>query len=188
MFATRITRSASTRDDALERAFAARDEWAYEEAYRRFGARMYATAMRLLRDTESASDCVHDVLLHLWKRADAYRADRGSLEAFLATCVRNDALARLRDEGRHERRLRALPREEPVEELDVDPVERERVAAAVASLDEVQRDAIERAYYRGMTQSEIARETNAPLGTVKTRIAAALRNLRRMLNEEPSRD
>lgn len=184
MFATRITHSASARDDALERAFAARAEWAYEEAYRRFAPRMYATAYRFLRDRAAAADCVHDVLLHLWKRGDAYRVDRGALEAFLATCVRNDALARLRNESRHQQRLRALPQDPQTEELDVDPIERDRIAAAVASLGEEQRAAIERAYYRGMTHVEIAQELHVPLGTVKTRLSAALRRLRGILNEE----
>ena len=187
MLVSRIIGSASVRDAGLERAFAARSEWAYDEAYRRFGARLYAGARRLLRDSESAADCVQDVMLHLWKRGDAYSADRGSLEAFLAACVRNNALARLRNEGRHIQRLRAMPRDPEEYQIDVDPIEQARLAAALEKLDAKQREAVERAYFAGMTHSEIAQELDTPIGTVKTRLAAAMRNLRSALSTEDHR-
>ncbi len=181
MLASRIIRSADVRDGDLERAFEARAEWAYDEAYRRFGARLFAGARRLLHDGEAAADCVHDVMLHLWKRGDAYRVDRGSLEAFLATCVRNDALARLRNEGRRLQRLRAARHERNDYEIDVDPVEEARLAGALAQLDTAQRAVVERAYFGGLTHREIAEESGTPIGTVKTRLSAALRRLRSAL-------
>jgi RNA polymerase sigma-70 factor (ECF subfamily) len=187
MLASRITRSANVRDADLERAFAARAEWAYDEAYRRFGPRLYAGARRLLQDRESVADCVQDVLLHLWKRGDAYSADRGSLEAFLATCVRNHALARLRNEGRHARRLRAIPQQSEEYEIEVDPIEQARLIGALAQLNPDQRKVVERAYFGGLTHREIAQETGAPIGTVKTRLSAALRYLRTALVPEGDR-
>ena len=58
--------------------------------------------MRVLADL-AAQDCVHEVMLHLWRRGDAYQTERGSLRAFLAVCVRNKALSRARDARNRER-------------------------------------------------------------------------------------
>ena len=186
MTATRTSRntsSASERDVALERAFAQRQSSAYETAYRRFGARLYATALRILRDTSQAQDCVHDVLLHLWLRGNAYTPLRGSLEAFLVTCIRNDALARIRNDTRRRELQRILPRTEP-EEMEIDPIERERIARAIATLTPIQAQMVRLAYYRGFTHAEIAHDLDEPLGTIKSRISSALRALRQRLGTD----
>jgi RNA polymerase sigma-70 factor, ECF subfamily len=166
------------RDPALERAFAESQSWAYEAAYRRYGARMLAAALRVLGDRDAASDCVHDVLLRLWSIGDAYDVTRGSLEGFLVTCARNRALERVRSAQRlSAAALRAVPEHED-DEAFPDPIEQERIARAIASLPPAQAQAIELAYYRGMTHAEIASDLDTPVGTVKSRINAALRSLR----------
>ena len=168
-------------DQALDRAFAQRQSWAYEAAYRRFGARMFTAALRVLSDRSAAQDCVHEVMLNLWKRGDAYSAERGALEAFLVTCARNRALERLRSAQRQSSVARRATVPGESAELVSDPVERERVARAVAALPPAQAQSIALAYYSSMTHSEIARELGEPLGPIKSRIAAALRTLRRSL-------
>jgi RNA polymerase sigma-70 factor (ECF subfamily) len=147
------------------------------------GARLYATARRVVRDDEVASDCVHDVFLRLWRTGSAYAPARGSLEAFLVTCVRNEALARVRNEGRREVLRKGLPVEQSYDE-ESDPIERERIARAVASLSPEQQRSIELAYYRGLTFAEIASDLGEPLGTIKSRISGALRKLRERLSED----
>jgi RNA polymerase sigma-70 factor, ECF subfamily len=169
------------RDAALERAFAERQSWAYEAAYRRFGARMYTSALRLLRDRGAAQDCVHDVMLHLWKRGDAYQTGRGALEAFLVVCTRNTALQRLRSSQRQSQLAQRSASDDMVDEIAHDPIERERIAHAIAELTPPQAQTIELAYYRGMTHAEIADDLGEPVGTVKSRLSAALRALRRSL-------
>lgn len=181
--ASRTGRSHSVRDEALERAFALRQPSAYESAYRCFGGRLYATALRILRDGALAQDCVHDVLLHLWRRGDAYTPQRGSLEAFLVACVRNDALARIRDDARRRELAQRLADPE-FEEMPSDPIERERVTHAIATLPPHQAQTVLLAYYRGMTHVEIAHDLGEPVGTVKSRISAALRALRDALTTE----
>jgi RNA polymerase sigma factor (sigma-70 family) len=173
------------RDASLEDGFARRDAGAYEAAYRSFGSRMRATAFRLLRDREGANECVHDVFLHLWRHQSGYVRARGSLEAFLVTCVRNAALTQLRSGSR---RLKTLGKLETAEEyvMEEDPIERERIARALAQLTEGQAEVVQRAYYRGMTLSEVATELSIPIGTVKGRLSAALRALRRSLIPEMS--
>ena len=167
-------------EEWLGHAFARRESAAYETAYRRYGGRMHATALRLLRDRETAQECVHDVFANLWRRESAFTPARGSLEAFLVTCVRNRALERLREATRGRAAIGKLeaPHEYVLEE---DPIERERIARAVGQLTEAQAAVIRLAYYRAMTLSEVASQLQIPIGTVKARLSAALRSLRRSL-------
>jgi RNA polymerase sigma-70 factor (ECF subfamily) len=167
-------------DESLAESFARRDAGAYEAAYLSFGPRMRATAMRLLRDWDGANECVHDVFLYLWRKENAYSTVRGSLEAFLVTCARNRALERLR---RAARRRAATDKIEVRDAyvLEEDPIERERIGRAVAQLTEGQGAVVQLAYYRAMTLAEVASQLQIPVGTVKARLSAALRALRRSL-------
>lgn len=101
------------------------------------------------------------------------------------TCVRNAALTQLRSGNR---RLKMISKLETAEEyvMEEDPIERERIARALAQLSEGQADVVERAYYGGMTLSEVATELSIPIGTVKGRLSSALRALRRSLIPETS--
>lgn len=141
---------------------------------------MQVTAMRVLHDPEAARECVQDVFLHLWVRGSAYSAERGSLEAFLVVCTRNRALTRVRGERRAKETVRHAyePDEYTMEE---DPIERERVRRALVRLTNGQADVVRRAYYGGMTLAEVAADLAIPIGTVKGRLSAALRALRREL-------
>jgi RNA polymerase sigma-70 factor, ECF subfamily len=172
-------------DESLEDRFARRDAMAYETAYRFFGPRMYATTLRLLRDPGAADECVQDVFLRLWHRRNAYASARGSLEAFLVTCARNQALTKLRGEKRFATLSQTVDREESYT-VEEDPIERERVQRAIAQLTEGQADVIQLAYFRGMTLAEVATHLAIPIGTVKGRLASALRALRRTLVVERS--
>lgn len=169
------------RDSALERAFAERHSWAYEAAYRRFGARMYTAALRILTDSGAAQDCVHEVMLHLWKRGDAYQPERGALEAFLVTCSRNSGLERRRRTERQADVARRAATSDEHEVLMPDPIEHQRISRAIDALPPAQAQTIQYAYFNGMTHTEIASALGEPIGTVKSRLAAALRNLRRTL-------
>jgi RNA polymerase sigma-70 factor, ECF subfamily len=167
-------------DETLAERFARRDAAAYETAYRSFGGRMHATALRLLGDRDAAQECVHDVFLYLWRRRTAYVAARGSLEAFLVSCTRNRALGEIRSGTRGREAVAKLdPETEYV--MQQDPIERERIARAIAQLTEGQASVVQLAYYRSMTLSEVAAQLSIPLGTVKARLSAALRALRRQL-------
>lgn len=173
------------RDEALEDGFARRQAPAYEAAYRSFGGRLHVAALRVLQDQEAAHECVHDVFLHLWRRRNAYVAARGSLEAFLVTCVRNAALTQVRQRGRQQQTAARL-HVEPAYVLEDDPIERERIERALAALAPSQADVVRMAYYRGATLAEVASDLSIPIGTVKTRLSAALRALRRSLIPEAS--
>jgi RNA polymerase sigma-70 factor, ECF subfamily len=166
-------------DEALATAFAAKERWAFDEAYARFGKLLYSTAYHVLGNAEDAQDCVHDALARVWRSPDSYMRSRGAVRSFLTVCVRNEAITRLRSKMRRrklEERVAAEPPEN--DELGaVDVIEHDRLRAALRTLPPEQRRPLELAYFDYKTHVEIARELNEPLGTIKSRIALGLRKL-----------
>jgi RNA polymerase sigma-70 factor, ECF subfamily len=166
-------------DETFAAAFAAKDPRAFEEAYRRYGSLLYSTAYHVLGVAEDAQDCVHDALTRVWRSPDAYSRSRGAVRSFLTVCVRNEAITRLRARGRRSRLAQRIAAE-PLEHAELettDPFETERLRAAMRTLPGEQRRVIELAFFQQKTHTEIARELGDPLGTVKSRIAMALRKL-----------
>ena len=183
-----LERAATAEEASLAADFAARRPDALARAYARYAAILAATARHVLVEAGAAEDCVHDALLRVWNAPDSYRAERGALHAFLVACVRNEALSALRGgKRRGERELRAMRLDAaPVGDEDfADPIDAARVRNALARLPEEQRRAIEFAYYENLTQTEIAARLGVPLGTVKGRIALAMRKLRAELGGAP---
>ncbi|HZZ65456.1 MAG TPA: sigma-70 family RNA polymerase sigma factor [Candidatus Baltobacteraceae bacterium] len=175
--------SATSRQGAeeasLATAFARRESWAFDEAYRRYGALLFSVALNVLHNAEDAEDCVHDVLVRVWKTPHAFAAQRGSVRGFLVVCVRNDAISRQRSAARRAKLAERIEHErESVEEIDIaDFVEQARVRAALAHLPQEQRAALTLAYFGGKTHVEIAHILGEPLGTIKSRISMGLRKL-----------
>jgi RNA polymerase sigma-70 factor (ECF subfamily) len=169
-------------DRELDAAFAAQADGALEEAYRRYAANLQAAARHVLGNVADANDCVHDALVRVWSKPDAYRIERGALRTFLIVCVRNEAISRKRSAVRHvateQRAVVATPT------FGVDVAERVAVRSALSVLPREQRDVIELAYWGDYSQSEIAARLGIPLGTIKSRAALGLRKLARTLKPQ----
>lgn len=169
-------------------AFAGHERWAFAEAYRRYAALLYSAAYNVLGNGEEAQDCVADAITKLWRSPGAYSAQRGSLRGFLVVVVRNEAISRRRKQGRRLKlaeRLATMPEEHA--ELEAgDPIERDRVRAALRELPEDQRRAVAMAFYQGKTHTEIASELQQPLGTIKSRIKIGLSKLAASLRPSES--
>jgi RNA polymerase sigma-70 factor (ECF subfamily) len=167
--------------DALVEDFAARRAAGLEGAYALWSRVFLGVARHALPDRAQAEDCVHDALLRVWRAPNRFEGNRAMLKAYLVASVRNESLSMLRGESRREARelkaVRLAPEADDVEPPAVDPVEAERVRAALARLPEEQRVALESAYYGNKTHVQISRELGVPLGTIKSRIAMAMRKL-----------
>ena len=166
-------------DDLVE-AFAARRPSGLEQAYALWSRLFFSVARHVISDSERAEDCVHDALLRVWRGPNRFVGNRQMLKAYLITCVRNESLGIVRREGRRDDREFKAARLAPVTSVDppvVDPVETQRLQAALARLPEEQRTALTFAYYGNKTHVEIAQELNVPLGTIKSRISMAMRKL-----------
>jgi RNA polymerase sigma-70 factor (ECF subfamily) len=169
-------------DRDLDAAFAAHTDGALEEAYRRYAAALQAAARHVIGDAGDTRDCVHDALVRVWAKPGVYRAERGSLRAFLIVCVRNEAISRKRSAVRLVATEQRAATVTPI--FGVDHAERIALRTALATLPREQRDVIELAYWGDYTQSEIAARLGIPLGTIKSRAALGLRKLARTLKPQ----
>ena len=177
-------------DEALVALVARRDENALAELYDRVGRIAYGLALRVLRDDRLAEDAVQEGFLTVWRTAAAFRAERAKASTWILTLVHRRAVDLVRREER--RRAEPLPDDiatesgsvvEPTDEAAWLRFERERVQNALRQLPDVQREAIELAYYGGFSQSELAERLGVPLGTIKSRMFAGLARLRELLDE-----
>ena len=179
------TRPGAVEERTLAQAFARREEWAFDEAYRRYGSLLYSVALNVLRNAQDAEDCVHDALVRVWRNPKAFAAERGSVRSFLTVVVRNDAISRLRAAARRGKLAERLGREdEPALEFEIeDFVQQRKLRAALDQLPQEQQRPVMLAFFSGKTHVEIAKELAEPLGTVKSRISLALRKLGVALKE-----
>ncbi len=165
------------------------DEHAFLTLYDRYAGRVYALTTHILADPMLAEEATQDTFTKLWARARLYRSERGSFLVWLLTIARRTALDRLRLEGRRPmlsdgRDPDAVWHDLPDKTHDPEEARWRGLHFAVRALPELQQQVIELAYYQGLSQSEIAAELGWPLGTVKTRMRAALQALRRAWLEE----
>jgi RNA polymerase sigma-70 factor (ECF subfamily) len=176
-------------DEALVALVARGEESALAELYDRVGRVAYGLAYRVLRDESLAEDAVQEGFLALWRTAAAFRAERAKASTWILTLVHRRAVDLVRREER--RRTEPIGDEtagqvgetESTEEAAWLRFERERVQAALGQLPDVQREALELAYYGGFSQSELAERLGVPLGTIKSRMFAGLARLRELLDD-----
>jgi RNA polymerase sigma factor (sigma-70 family) len=179
------------RDDQLVGLVAEKDADALEALYDRYGRAAYSLARRILTDGTLAQDVVQEVFLSLWRDARRFDAGRGTVATYLLSMTHHRAV----DAVRREENLRRWRTTDEALELEPDPkansvedeVEsaerRAKVRAALAVLPPAQREALLLAYFGGYTQREVAALVGAPLGTVKTRMAAGMRKLKEALQD-----
>jgi RNA polymerase sigma-70 factor, ECF subfamily len=160
------------------------DLGALDRLYEQYGAMAFSIAYRITGDRSAAEDVVQDAFLGAWRNAGRYADARGSVRTWLLSIV-------------HHRAIDAIRRRRPTVELPDSEaglpdsltlpdawgevelrLDRETVQVALQRISDVQREAIELAYFGGLTQTEIAERTGVPLGTVKGRLRLGLQGLR----------
>ena len=159
-----------------------KDEAALAALYDRYSRLVFAEASRILRDKGAAEEILQDIFYQVWRTAEKFDPQRGSLPGWLLVVTRNRAISKLRRRsvtGDDELNENAVACTINLESAASQNQLLGRVRGAMESLPEGQREAIELAYFEGMTHSEIASRTGEALGTVKTRIRSALEVLRR---------
>ena len=180
------------RDEDLLRRLVAGDEQAFRELFSRYAAAAHALAFRLVRQAQVAEEIVQEAFLAVWRNPDRYDGARGSVRSWLMGTVHHRAVDAVRREQAQRRRAEQASGMEPgVEEDPVDdllaaidlPRERKLVRTALGALPDEQREVIQRMYFEGLSQSQIAEQTGLPLGTVKSRTLLAMRRLRANLGE-----
>jgi RNA polymerase sigma-70 factor (ECF subfamily) len=165
------------------------DHPALASLYDRHGGTVYSIALSILRDPARAEDVTQDVFITLWTQPHRYDPAVGRFAPWFYRVARNRSIDIIR-----QRRREVLPDEPAVFDLmlgasDDSPADTvvarsqaDRVRAALRDLPDDQRTLIELAYFGGLTQSQMARQLDIPLGTIKTRVRNGLRNLREILD------
>ena len=176
-------------DLTLMDAVAGGDRSAVAVLFHRHGGLLLAVCRRVLGDADEAEDVLVEVFTEVWTRADRFDAARGNPLTYLVTLARSRSIDRrrslaarppLRSDRSAELASRAAPSPGPL--LDTESAELAgRVRGAMAALDPDQREAVECAFFEGLTHTQVAARLGKPLGTVKTSIRQGLIRLRSVL-------
>ena len=177
---------APTSDNELLRAVARGDESALAQVYDRYRLILFGLIVRILHSREEAEDVLQEVFLQVWRKAADFDESRGRPFTWLVTLARSRGIDRLRTLAARERVAEAGAREpsEEISDAATDAFKSEQrglVSDALAKLPDEQKRPIMLAYFEGLTQSEIATNLGAPLGTVKTRMRTGMIRLRELL-------
>jgi RNA polymerase sigma-70 factor (ECF subfamily) len=178
----------TTAGEDLIRRMAAGDRDAFGRFYDRYAPLVFPLILKIVRDRTDAADVLQDVFWEAWRGAGAYDARRGTPEAWMITRARTRSIDRIRALRRRGETFVA-PVDEALTPAPPEPggdaaeraEDRGVVRTALETLPHAQREAIELAYYAGLTQTEIAERLKQPLGTVKTRIRLGLERLREVV-------
>jgi RNA polymerase sigma-70 factor (ECF subfamily) len=181
--ATDLPMDPNASDTELVLRIAQQDREAFRLFYDRYAGRLLGYVRQISREREVSEDVVQDVFLAVWRKAASFKPDRGDVPGWLYTITRNRVVDRWRrkgglveDDGFDLVALEAPERGDDGHATDIS------VRQALGALTPDQRQAIELAYFGGLTYEETARKLDLPLGTLKSRIRAGLARMRGVLD------
>lgn len=174
-------------DLQLMEGIQAEDPDALSQLYDRYNGILKALILRVIHNEAEADDLLQEIFMEIWKQAKNFSADKGKPLGWMVTLARRRAIDGLRKKqayARAEERLQAETEQQPdawvhnatAEEIAFSDT-RDLVRKVISDIPEAQQKAIELAFFRGMSQREIAAKTNTPLGTVKTRLELGLKKI-----------
>ncbi len=173
------------------------DVAAFEQLYDRHAPILYALLLRMLASPEDAQEVLQEAFVKAWNDASRYDPSRGSELAWLISITRSRGIDRIRSRKVRGEREKDAARDNSIRSTAVDGMaavesvvageEQRAVRAALAEIPEAQRQALELAYFDGLSQSEIAGKLGVPLGTIKTRMQLGMRKMRERLRESLDR-
>lgn len=185
---------AAKADERLVRAIASGSAEALAELYDRYAATVFGLARRITARQEDAEEVVQDVFAQVWRQAGRYQDGRATVVAWLVMLTRTRAIDRLRARTARPDQHAPAPiddvpgvatQDPSPEQVTLSSEEAKSVRQALTVLPDSQRALVDLAYFEGLTHSEIATRTAIPLGTVKTRLRAALFTLRDSIGRMP---
>jgi RNA polymerase sigma-70 factor, ECF subfamily len=160
------------------------DADAFAALYDRYCRLAYSVAHKLTGEKQTAEDLTQDAFIKVWRSADGYRPERGSVSTWILSVVRNQGIDQLRAKATRRRMQEKVeasaPRSEPSEAFNQVWHEARlgQVREALDALPQVQQQVLELAHFSGLTHTEIAERLQLPPGTVKGRMRLGLKKLR----------
>jgi RNA polymerase sigma factor (sigma-70 family) len=178
-------------DAALMARIVDKDERAVEALYARYSGPLYSLAYQVTGADRFAQDVVQEVFVALWRDAGRFDPARGAVAPWLFSLARHKAIDLVRREANVRKRTADvdLELEEATDDVDHEAwvrIRRERVLEAIEELTPAQREALELAFFQGLTHVEVSERLGIPLGTAKTRIRSALLRMRDLLGDSVS--
>ena len=161
------------------------DQRGFTLLYDNYSGALYGIILKIVRSEETAADVMQEAFIKIWKNIEAYHSGKGTLFTWILNVARNTAIDKIRSQDYHqssqnqpiENYVGIVEQENPIE-MHVDAI---GVRQMVSGLRPEYRNLIELVYFQGYTQAEVAEELAIPLGTVKTRVKAALTQLRSLV-------
>jgi RNA polymerase sigma-70 factor, ECF subfamily len=173
-------------DMILIQRIAQKDSASFQTFYRKYSGLVFTAIANVLNDHHDAEDVMQEVLVQIWNKAHLYEPRKGKPLTWITTMARNRAIDKIRSKQRRSRLNDDFESESRTEQPEFEEssadqcevLERNRIVrSAVAKLTDDQKEAIELAYFSGLTQAEVADKLNEPLGTVKARIRRGVTRL-----------
>ena len=181
----------STHLGALLRKCARGDDSAFAAFYDATSSRAWGLALRVVRNRAHAEEVLQEAYLRAWRQSSRFDPNRGRAESWFLTIVHRTAVDRVRSaeastrrEQHYTERSQTIPESDATASAVQQTLEARRVQGALAALTELQRQAVELAYWGGYTHTEVAGLLDIPVGTAKTRIRDGLIRLRDTLGVE----
>jgi RNA polymerase sigma-70 factor (ECF subfamily) len=164
-----------------------KDQSALDYLYDHYSGALYGVIVRILKQDDIAEEVLQDVFFRVWERIDQYDPARGKLFTWMINIARNQAIDKTRS-AEYNKSKKTSTIETVVSKIDNSDFTEQRIEGIgvpeiLRPLPDEQRFVIERLYFDGYTQSELAKEFNIPLGTVKTRLRLAMQFLRNSLQK-----
>ena len=178
-------------DPQLVGLMASGNAQALETLYDRYSRIVFSFGLRIVGDPALAEDLLQEVFFRAWQQAQRFSVGKGSFVTWLLSITHNMAIDEIRKRQRRPQRAdsadpdlmlaNVTDKGPSVEEHAVISSWRDQITDALKELPQAQREAIEMAYFQGLTQREISERLNEPLGTIKTRMRLGMRKLREYL-------
>lgn len=177
---------AAAEDEDLADRFAAGEESALEQLYRRYSALVYTVALRSLGDTTDAEDVLQQVFIAAWQGRARYQPERASVATWLMGIARNKIVDAHAARGRQRRIQHQVATNTSVTDSQpVDVAQQLLMAEEIARLDTVPQQVLRLAFYEDLTHTQIAERLQMPPGTVKSHIRRSLIKLRNRMEVTP---
>lgn len=172
------------KDEQIIELLHQRDQSAVGMIYDKYGAALFGVVSKIVKSNTIAEDVMQDAFVKIWKNSNSYDNSKGKLFTWLLNVTRNTAIDTIRS-AKYRQSQRSVPLENSVyndKNLSTEiPVDHIGLKKVLDSLDEKYRVVLDMIYLQGYTQKEVEKELQIPLGTVKSRVRIAIRELRKLL-------
>lgn len=177
----------ATTEENIIQLLQARDKQVIEVIYDLYAPTLYGVILKIVHSEEIARDVLQDTFIKAWDKGNTFNGQKGTLFTWLLNIARNTAIDKTRSAAWKKKAqvedLQAVISQADQYRYTETPIEHIGVRSLVDKLHPAYREMIELAYFQGFTQEEITQRLAIPLGTVKSRMRAALRDLRQMFTE-----